>query len=130
MDVVWLCSDAWLVGGSPTAGFLTQVDGYFSNFFRLLAGQVWVDWLFMLGLFFVGITLILGVGVKIAAVVGSIMMFLIYLSSWPYLANNPILDYHIIYILVLIVLAVFESGYYLGLGHCWRKIINKRLWLL
>ncbi len=96
---------AWINGGSPTAGFLgNAVRGPFVDFFHSLAGVAVVDWLFMIGLLFVGLTLIFNKYVKWGAFAGSIMLLLMYMSLiLP--ENNPILDEHIIYILVLIILA-------------------------
>lgn len=38
--------NAWLVGGSPTSGFLTfATQGPFASFFQSLAGSVFVDWI-------------------------------------------------------------------------------------
>src|SRR3989344_2695414 len=62
---------AWMVGGSPTAGFLQfGVHGPFTEFFNSLAGSTLVDWLFMLGLLFIGITLTLGIFMKLGAYAG------------------------------------------------------------
>lgn len=60
--------DAWINGGSPTFGFLNfATEGkLFHDFFAGLAGPV-ADWLFMAGLFGIGLALILGVGMRIAA---------------------------------------------------------------
>ena len=50
---------AWINGASPTLGFLKfAVKGPFADIFHNLAGIAIVDWLFMLGLLFVGLTLI------------------------------------------------------------------------
>ncbi len=99
---------AWIHGGSPTSGFLTfGVKGPFVDIFHSLAGVAVVDWLFMLGLLFVGLTLVFNKFVKWGCLAGSLMMLLMYLALLlP--ANNPIIDEHIIYILVLILLA-FKS---------------------
>jgi thiosulfate dehydrogenase (quinone) large subunit len=92
---------AWIAGGSPTMGFLKfGVKGPFADFFHSLAGVAVVDWMFMLGLLFVGLTLILNRYVKWGALAGSMMLLFMYLALLlP--ENNPILDEHIIYILVL-----------------------------
>ena len=56
------CADAWTQGGSPTTGFLgNAVTGPFADFYHNLAGLAWVDWLFMLGLLFVGVGLMFGI---------------------------------------------------------------------
>jgi len=97
---------AWINGGSPTTGFLTHaVQGPFADIFHGLAGVAIVDWLFMLGLLFVGLTLALNKFVKWGCVAGSLMMALMYLALlFP--ANNPIVDDHIVYILVLSLIAI------------------------
>lgn len=97
-------SKAWINGGSPTSGFLSSaVKGPFADFFQSLAGVAIVDWMFMAGLLFVGLTLIFNKYVKWSAVAGAVMLLLMYLALlWP--ANNPVIDEHIIYILVLILI--------------------------
>lgn len=110
----------WLDGASPTAGFLKSTQGPFADFFHSIAGNVVVDWLFMLGLLGIGLALILGVGVRIAAYTGSLLMILMWLASLP-IKTNPIVDDHIVYILVLLTLASVGAGQYLGLGNWWKK---------
>jgi thiosulfate dehydrogenase [quinone] large subunit len=97
---------AWLNGGSPTTGFLLGgVQGPFVEIFHSLAGVAMVDWLFMLGLLFVGITLLLNKYVFGGAVAGITMMVLMWLSLlFP--ENNPLIDEHIVYALVLALLAI------------------------
>jgi thiosulfate dehydrogenase [quinone] large subunit len=98
--------NAWIRGGSPTTGFLKfGVHGPLANFFHSLAGLPAVDWLFMIGLLFVGLTLIFNRFVKWGALAGSLMLAFMYLAlMFP--ENNPIIDDHLIYILVLILIAL------------------------
>lgn len=100
---------AWIHGGSPTAGFLSfGVKGPFIEIFHSLAGVAVVDWLFMLGLLFVGLTLIFNKYVKWGCLAGSLMFALMYLSLlFP--ENNPIIDEHIVYILVLALIAIKDK---------------------
>jgi len=112
---------AWVLGNSPTTGFLTNaVHGPFQTFYNSLAGSLFVDWIFMTGLLLIGISLILGIGVKIAGYSGALMLFLMWTALLPP-TNNPVLDDHIIYALVLIFMALSRSGHYLGLGKIWAK---------
>ncbi|MFC4061370.1 DoxX family membrane protein [Planomonospora corallina] len=112
---------SWLNGGSPTTGFLKgSGENMFGGFFSSLAGQAWVDWLFMIGLLGVGLALILGIGMKIAAVAGAVMMVLMWLAALP-LETNPIIDDHIIYALVLAGLALSRAGDTWGLGRQWGR---------
>lgn len=112
---------SWLDGVSPTEGFLkNSPTGPLAEFFKGLAGNTLVDWAFMLGLLFVGVGLLLGTWVRLAAYAGSIMMFLMWLSMLPP-KNNPVVDEHIVYILVLLTLASVGAGQYLGLSKWWKK---------
>ena len=77
---------AWLNGGSPTEGFLSfgvPVDNPFHGFFTSLAGQTWVDWLFMAGLLGIGVTLLLGVGMRIGTAAGALMYAFMYAAVAP-----------------------------------------------
>jgi len=110
---------AWLSGASPTLGFLKfGTIGPLASFYQGLAGQAWVDWLYMAGLALMGISLILGIGVKIASSAGVLFMLLLYGAVFP-IENNPFLDEHLVYALVLIGLAGSQSGQTLGLGKWW-----------
>ena len=97
---------AWINDVSPTTGFLLHgTGGPFAEFFQSLANHAVVDWLFMLALLGIGLGLLLRRYVKWAAVVGMVLMLLMYLATFPP-ENNPIIDDHIIYILVLAILAM------------------------
>ena len=116
--------DAWINGGSPTAGFLefgVHTKGFFASFFAGLAGQAWVDWVFMLSIAAIGLALILGIGTRLAAIAGVAWMAVLYLASavWP--EHNPFLDDHVIYAIVLGGIAYVGAGRYLGFGGWWEK---------
>ncbi len=97
---------AWIHGGSPTTGFLANaVKGPFSEIFHSLAGVALIDWLFMLGLLFAGLTLMFNKYITWGCVVGCLIFTLMYLALlFP--ENNPIIDEHIVYILVLALIAL------------------------
>jgi thiosulfate dehydrogenase [quinone] large subunit len=99
-------ADAWIRGGSPTTGFLSHaVTGPLAGVFHSLAGSAVVDWLFMAGLLFVGLTLLANRFVRWGSVVGIGMLALMYLALlWP--ANNPFIDEHLVYIVLLGLIAV------------------------
>ena len=98
-------TSSWLNGGSPTYGFLTNaVTGPFASFFNSLAGVAWVDWMFMAGLLGVGLLLLLNRYVLWGSIAGSLMLFLMYLATFQPV-NNPLIDDHIVYILVLGLIA-------------------------
>jgi thiosulfate dehydrogenase [quinone] large subunit len=102
-------TDAWIHGGSPTTGFLKfGTHGPLTSFFQSLAGMPIIDWVFMIGLLFVGLTLLVNRFVLLGAIAGIIMMLLMWLATFPPV-NNPIIDEHIIYALVLTILAIRSS---------------------
>jgi len=63
--------------------------------------------------------LILGIGVKVASYSGILLMAMMYTAAsiWP--EHNPFLDDHIINAVILLGLALSDSGQYLGLGGWW-----------
>jgi thiosulfate dehydrogenase [quinone] large subunit len=115
---------AWINGGSPTEGFLTfgvPADNPFKGFFDALAGQAWVDWLFMLGLLGIGVALLLGVAMRIGTAAGAVMYAFMYAAALP-LENNPVVDDHLVGVVVMAVLALGAAGTTWGLGHWWNRM--------
>jgi thiosulfate dehydrogenase [quinone] large subunit len=107
--------DAWIDGGSPTTGFLKfGTHGPLASVFQSLAGIPMIDWLFMLGLLFIGVTLLVNRFVLLGAIAGILMMLLMWLATFPPV-NNPIVDEHIVYALVLTILAMRSKEGRLGL---------------
>ncbi|MDN4481383.1 DoxX family protein [Demequina muriae] len=132
-----MCERAWLEGGAVTEGYLASSSGPFADFFIGLADQRWTDWGFMIGLAGVGLALILGIGTRIAAVAGSLLLAMMYVShAWPNAggnANNPFMDDHILQILAIIAIVLLERTWQaVGLGNWWRKlsIVQKNRWLV
>lgn len=134
---------AWINGGSPAEGFLSGIDhGPFGETFRGWAGAAWADWLFMLGLLGIAVALLLGVVLRLTAVGGTLMMLLMWAAEWPLArytdageltrSTNPLIDYHVIYALVLIALAAVYAGNTWGLGKRWARLefVRRNRWLL
>lgn len=121
---------AWIAGGSPTMGFLSSTSGPLAGLFQTLAGQVWVDWLFMLGLLGIGLALTFGILVRLASVSGAFMMVLMWLAAFPS-RSNPLLDSHVIYLIILIGFLFVHSGKRFGCGTWWckRPWVEKYFWL-
>ena len=131
---------SWISGGSPTKGFLSGVDvGPFESFFHSIAGVWWANILFMGALFAIGLALILGVALRLAAAGGTLLLVMMWAASWPMAqftsageatrSTNPFLDDHLVYALVLIVLAVVAAGNYFGLGRWWAGVTGGKSWL-
>lgn len=123
---------AWLNGGSPTDGFLSNVspDNWLHGMWTSMAGDAWADWLFMAGLLGVGLALTLGIGMRAAAVAGGLLYGLMWLASFP-LANNPFIDDHLIGLIAVVVLAMADAGDTWGLGRRWAatSLVRQRAYL-
>lgn len=133
---------AWINGGSPAKGFLSHVEaGPFRDMFQSWAGSGWADWLFMIGLLGIGLALVLGVGMRLAATTGVVLLAFMWAAEWPPAqhtatgsatsSTNPIIDYHFVFAVLLIVLAVHAAGDVWGFGWQWAKqdIVQRYPWL-
>ena len=121
---------AWINGGSPSYGFLSGSVGPFAGIYQSIAGAGLVNWMFMIGLLCIAVALFLGIGVRIAAVSGAVMVILMWSASLPP-QDDLFMDNHIIYALVLIGLALVGAGNTLGLGHWWTQtsLVRRFPWL-
>jgi thiosulfate dehydrogenase [quinone] large subunit len=113
-------SRAWMNGGSPTNQFLSNAEGPFAGFYQSIAGHPVTDALFMMGLALIGLALLSGIGVRVAGYSGALVMLLMYSAALPP-GQNPVLDDHIIYGVVLVGLAHLRAGVTWGLGAWWRR---------
>jgi len=115
-------ADAWVNGGSPTFGFLNfGTEGkIFHDFFAGLSGPV-ADWMFMTALLGIGVALTIGIGMRIAAASGAILLASMWAASLR-LENNPFMDDHLVYAIVLVALAIFGAGRTWGLGRAWERL--------
>jgi len=112
----------WLSEKSPIEGFLTKgTSGVFAEFFQSMSGSQLISVLYMLGLLLVGIALIFGISTRLAFIGGALLMFFIYLASALPPAHNPIVDEHIIYILVLWGIYLSNAGQWIGFHNRWLK---------
>jgi thiosulfate dehydrogenase [quinone] large subunit len=126
-------SKAWIHGGSPTKGFLGHVSvGPFQSAYHSMAGNGFIDWMFMLALLGVGTALILGVGLRIAAVSGVLLVGMMWFAVYPPAqyssagtatsSSNPFVDDHVLEALALIAIAAFGTASRLGLGAMWGRV--------
>ena len=82
--------NAWLQGGSPTFRFLNfAAKGPFAGFYQGMAGNVVVEWLFMIGPLVIGLPLLLGIGVRLAAGTGILMLTLMYTAGFIFPEQTP-----------------------------------------
>ncbi|WP_345557360.1 hypothetical protein [Streptomonospora halophila] len=110
---------AWAAGGSPTQGFLAEATaGPLAGLYQSFAGAAWADWLFMAGLLGIGLAFLLGVGMRIGAAAGTLMLVLMWSAVLPP-ENNPFMDDHLIMALTMVGLALMKAGDTAGLGRRW-----------
>ncbi|GAA1860773.1 DoxX family membrane protein [Asanoa iriomotensis] len=134
---------SWVNGGSPTKGFLSHVEvGPFQSIAHSMAGTWWADTLFMAGMAAVGIALVAGIGLRVAAASGALIMAMMWLAEFPLDrftaagepsgSTNPITDYHLIYAVVLVVLAAGYAGHTWGLGRIWARLpfVQRHRWMI
>lgn len=113
---------AWVNGGSPTEGYLTNaVSGPFAGLYQSFAGAAWADVLFMAGLLGVGAALMLGIGMRVAAASGALLLVLMWTAVLPP-PTNPFMDDHIVMALTVIALALVNAGDTFGLGRHWSRL--------
>ncbi len=121
--------NSWLAGGSPTTGFLTHATkGPLAEFYQTMAGNPLVDWIFMLGLLLIGLCFILGVGLKIAGYSAAVLFFSMYTAIALPPENNPLLDEHILYVIISLGFAHANAGDTWGLGKWWGKTKLVKKW--
>ncbi|WP_202627794.1 DoxX family protein [Cellulomonas sp. APG4] len=120
---------AWINGGTPAQGFIKGIEGPFHDAFQVFANP-FGDVLFMVGLLGIGVALIAGAGLRIAAVTGTLLMLFMYLAEFPLAlgGNNPIVESHWHEALLLIIAAVTLSGDTWGAGKIWGRIVGNS-WL-
>ena len=127
LDPAW-SAEGYLRGAKSFAGFFGALANPsilpFVNFIN--------EW----GLTLLGVSLILGIGVRFSSVLGAALM-LLYRLALPFLmpnAHSYIVDEHVVYIFALLCLAAFRAGRVWGLEE-WcanlplcRKFPNLRSW--
>ncbi len=111
-----------LAGGFSAEGYIKGAKT-FPEFYNYLlqpgilpAVNLLVEW----GLLLIGVSLILGIFVRISAPLGMLMMALLYfpILSFPYPNDHSyIVDEHVIYFCSLFVLWAFKAGGAYGLGN-------------
>jgi thiosulfate dehydrogenase [quinone] large subunit len=122
---------AWINGGSPTQGFLKfGAAGPFKGFYNTIAGTPWADWLFMAALAALGVALLLGIGLRVAAVAGGLLFVMMWTAVLPP-ENNLFMDDHLIDAAVLAGIALTAAGDTAGLGRAWARlpIVQRLPWL-
>ncbi|MEV1010676.1 hypothetical protein [Streptomyces sp. NPDC049881] len=133
---------AWLSGGSPAGGYLAGVSvGPLESTYHSWAGVAVIDWLYMAGMLGVGIALVAGIGLRVTAVAGPLMMLFLWLGEFPparhlsdgspSMSTNPLVDQHVVYAAVMVIAAACSAGRVWGLGAAWERLalVRRHPWL-
>lgn len=102
------------------AGFMSGAKT-FPAFFQLMASPPFlpiIDALIPWAHLVIGLALILGIGMRLAAIGGASLMFLYYLPrlDFPMVGPNSfIVEYHLVYMFLIIYLAAVRAGRIFGL---------------
>jgi thiosulfate dehydrogenase [quinone] large subunit len=115
----------------PAADLCNSVRhaGPSTGFYHSIASTGLTDVLFMAALLGVGLALILGIAMRLAAAAGALLTVMWTAVLPP--DNNPFMDDHLIYAAVLILLALLGAGNTLGLGRAWAalSLVQRARWL-
>ena len=131
----------WLAGTAPAQGFISRIENPMGAVLKPVFGNPVGDFLFMFGLFGIGVAMIAGAGLKIAAWGGTLLVALMWLSELPFAqtamvngqlvrgATNPFLDDHWLEALILLVCAYSLAGDTWGVGKTWARVTHGNPWL-
>ena len=108
-------------GGSPSSFVIYVADGHFADFYVSIAGNAFVDFLFVTALLILGITLILGIASRLTTA-GSILFFLVMYTLCIPPQDNPVIDYHIILCVGMVVVYCLGGFERLSLYGRWSEL--------
>lgn len=123
MAWVFLYAASQQVGNASfsAAGFLSHAKTFHDLFAPLADPSIApiVTALVAFGHLLIGLSLLLGLMVRLSASLGALMFVAYWLGNidWPYVENkfNLIIDYHLVYAAICLYLAVRQAGRVLGL---------------
>ena len=126
--------DGWQILMTPgwtAAGFLNGAQTFpsFYAWFALPMNSWWVDPLNSWGITLIGVALILGIGIRPAAWAGAAMMILYYFPhyAFPIVPHGYIVEEHIIYAAVFVLIALFPAAQKCAFGNLLRKTFLGRI---
>lgn len=122
---------AWISGGSPASGYLEfGTSGPLAGPMQAMAGSALVDGLYMFAMLGMGLALILGIGLRVNAALGSIIVVMMWAGNLPP-ETNPFFTYHLLYAILFVVFALGAAGHTWGLGRRWAALplVQRNTWL-
>ena len=123
-----------LIPNWTSADYLQLSGWIFAPFFHWIADMpsvlAVVDWINIIGLIFVGLTLMLGKFERIGAIIGISLLFLYWLANPPFVTTDfgvvneghyLVVNKNIVELFAIVILFLFPTGKYLGLDHLRKK---------
>lgn len=117
-------------GGSPSAMVIYVTDGLLKDFWLPFGGNVAVDYLMMIGLLAIGITLLLGIASRVCCISFTVFLLCMYSLVLPP-TDNPFIDYRITWIIGLWIIYFADGFKKYSLAEKWSQlpIVKDCKWL-
>lgn len=118
---LYAASQQVFVPGWTIVGFLSNTKTFhdFFVFFTMPTMAPITTFLVEYGHLLIGLSLLFGLMVRVSAAFGVLLMIIYWFAhmDWPFIenANNFIVDYHLVYAGVLVMLIVMRAGHVFGL---------------
>ena len=111
--------------------FLSGQKGIFSDYFQTLASNKLIDYLNAYGQLAIGLGVITGTLLRLASFWGIFLMIMYYLAGYPP-RNAFLIDSHILYSGIFLLLMSFGAGRYFGFDGLIEnlRIVKRHRWLL
>jgi thiosulfate dehydrogenase [quinone] large subunit len=107
--------------GSPVEGVIyNPTNEFWVNLAANTAVMPIVNWLVVFGQLAIGVALILGIGTRFAAAMGTLMMLFFFVAAWEF--EHGIVNQHLTYALVTAFIGYIGAGRYYGLDGVIEKI--------
>ncbi len=123
-----------LIPNWTSADYLQLSGWIFAPVFHWMAATpmvlTMVDWINIIGLIVVGLTLMLGIFERIFTVIGMSLLFLYWLANPPFITNDfgvineghyLVVNKNLVELFAVLILLLFPTGKYLGLEHLLKR---------
>ncbi len=120
---LWSGISKLITGFNPSGYLNNATSGPFETYFMSMAGNPVITFLVIWGEILIGLGIISGILLRLASFFGIILMTLLYFTVFP--PSTGLINQHIIYILVFLILSVFGAGRIYGLDAYIEKYISK-----
>lgn len=118
-------SRTWVGAGTPARSYLTgtTTGKPLVSFSKSPAVPI-MDWLFVLDLLGIGLAFLLGIDTRLTTVAGVVILGFMYatVTPWMWGSLNPVVNGHLVYALILILIPLTSASDTFGLGLWWKDL--------